>query len=373
MRFPSIVYLDSQDFNRLSDGFDNNEMSSIWKRLIALRDQGCVVYAYSYLHILECLNPDSSGYLEKQRARARLISSLTLGALPFHSDIILGAAFPSQAGWGPMSAYDIGKDFISKAWVDKIFREALSNFPHLSREQRRRLLSKNGKRDLLARSFSSADVPDDLSFYGVTASDVRRILMSPERHGRAVGRKIIANIQDPEKYLDCVMRLRPGENPLRVEFDSNSKIVHGHIEKLNEEFKKLDSLRADIDGAIRELRGIGFSDGPVIQDLRSRKRRLPSRGQIKIPLRPDMDDNRFGHISHFIKRAMSRGGGRKQSDFGDLMHLSYAPDVDFMRVDKDCASMMAGYRPLEGKLFSSIVDLLDHIEDKVETERREGG
>jgi hypothetical protein len=102
---------------------------------------------------------------------------------------------------------------------------------------------------------------------------------------------------------------------------------------------------------------------------RSDARELAS--QVKIPevdkerlaakLEMRYGAGRAGHFAHYMAHVAGSNHRFKPSDVMDLAQMCYAYDCDFFRCDNAMADIFKGFAPFEGKLFSSLNDLLAQV------------
>ena len=227
---PPLVYLDSKDFIQLTDERDNPEIQEVWKYLTENTRRGRCLLGYSYVHIVEVLNPNSPEHMESQKAYGETIHELCQGAFPFPHDLMSGHRFPNDFIWGPRSILDDFGKITSRKEIRKIIQSEIKK-TGLPRKERRELNRKIRIEELVRKA--DYDVPASLQRFGVSKTDLKKLILNPEKHRRTFFHHINRMASDPRYYSEAINSIRPGENPFLHEVSKVScSIPDDHISPL---------------------------------------------------------------------------------------------------------------------------------------------
>lgn len=354
-----LIYLDSQDFIRLTDERDKPTINDVYRYLIKAKEEGLIEIGFSFLHILEVLNPDSSGYEKEQRKYGETIYNLTSGCFPVVSDLIKGACYPNNGSWAPSDVASDFKDTVSENGIRKIVRDRLSE-NGLTRAQRRHVSSPAGRAALLKDA--NLDLPSEFIFLGITESEFRALMLNPTRHRRTFHEKLFRALSDPRYYCECVASTAPGKNPFVFVFKDKFQNIHQAIAegfRIAREFsERKEQLIKSIDGELQKIRNddpISSAYVEILNDERKKARRkMPS---LKITEKAPLNSPCFAFLDHYINRMIIMSREPSPSEALDILHLVYASGVDLMRVDRRMFEIMKGEAAIGQKLVRKVEDV----------------
>jgi hypothetical protein len=358
-----IIYLDSKDFIELTDSRDKPEVRQIWDFFVAGVERGDLKFGFSFLHVVEVLNPDSRGYEDQQRAYGETIYRLCDLTFPFLSDVIQGAKPEKNGLWGPRDALaKVQLDFSEKS-ISKLAKEELNKVPGLTRNQRR-LLSKSGN---LSRVLREADVkvPKGLEFSGLTRSDFLSMVSSPARSRRIIQDKLVRLLSDPRYYSEVMASVRPDENPVRDIITESYSSAAESIQDLWRQGQEMIRAKKQLEAELKKLRDEGLKHSAIFATTMRAKKRLRMNFDDALYKNEILKHPRFEFLSSYVKRMIEVEKPPSNSEIRDLLHLFYAHDADAISVDRAMFEKVKQAPMLKGKVFRSLKDLKDSVEARV--------
>lgn len=364
---PLLVYLDSSDFIDLTRAASDEKIRKLYDHLLDLKAQGVCRFGVSFLHIVEVLNPDSSGFEEDQRRYGGVINSLTDGdSFPFINDAVEGAIFPNEKMWLPRSVSSavLNLDYVKNFWPAA--RRKAMQMPGLSGKMRRQIGSKPWMRELVRKH--NVEVPPELAGLGFSFSDFREVLLDPSKHAGRMRDKIFRVLSNPEMFCDVVSRTNPGENPFLKIIKEKERPIHDSITVSILYMKTARQQQKAVEERLRKLQDslneCGL-DSALKGEIKSLKIQMKKATKIpKSGVADRIGNKDFLYVDHYIDRVMRQDRVRDASEIRDLLHLYYANHVDLIRVDKRMFEMMKGYEPFKHRLVRLLADLPEAIERK---------
>ena len=105
-----------------------------------------------------------------------------------------------------------------------------------------------------------------------------------------------------------------------------------------------------------------FKDGMSKDEVNEIAPQIPAWSRSVTDLFPDgLISPREDHFFDFVVGMIEGVKVAEPSDYLDLVHLTYAPDVDFISVDKRTERLFRGNNLFGEKLFTSVQLLADQL------------
>ncbi|RUL78776.1 hypothetical protein [Dyella choica] len=393
MPAPLRVYLDSQDFSRLSAMHaEAAEYLPVKKALLDLRHRGVAEFVFSDIHIFECLPVEQTHGQEGQARIDVLVELCGRNNLPAFGNVIeyelkkLAAAkgyyrHPVRLSkdWFPeveidLSAFD--RDTTMKVDAAKYQgtsraqrRVALKNARKKRRSMTMEEANHAGLQDILARfPVRKADVPRMLGIFRGTVS--QRELIHVIREGlsdvASFCRWIIEHWAEGESFVRIL-------RDVAVNFHASMVWLYDEMRGLHQQAKGIhtgEEMSVLVGAMFEETRERFLSSGPgsLAEQLLSID--VPVRGLRMSPEETPSLYSAFDYLSRVLFQSAPEKNARnprkkKPSDFLDGMHAIFLPMVDVFRADAQSQALLSQQGEKQrDKLAPSLKDLPAFIERK---------
>lgn len=377
MHRPIVVYLDSQDFSRLSDAKMDASISPVRDKLLELKREGIARFAFSDVLVYECLpvKPEDAA-LSLKRIES-IVEFCDGQSLPPASEVIrseLGLLISQEGKYSKFANQPFSGHWFPKLDLTSETRDvernaaktAFSNLKEtmglsLSRNERRAFLKKfksSNKADGYS-SLASQGMSDLASLYPIDLSD-KHLLAEYLRCGNSrvllplvekslgdllfFSRWCVDNWDGGQKF---VRSLRSGNDQTKaslIRFYEHMKEVNGRaLEVISE--RELSSMLAD---KIEEMRDWFVSSFAAIQIKNFLGVDVPNDGRfrpslVKTPAVLSWLEFTAAVLVRSAAVAHPRNPHKKShSDFADSMHVLYLPRVDIFRADRFTSQILEG-------------------------------
>lgn len=356
-----LVYLDSQDFIRLTDDANDDRIGGVRERLFDLRRKGVCEFGFSYLHILEVLNPDSAGYEAEQKKYGQTIFDLTDGAFPYLNDVISGKSYPNDGIWAPLDILNDFKGLISERKIKDSLREAIADGGLLTRDQIKLALSKRNFAKFVREA--NLEVPSELALLGATNAEFKSLILHPARHRKRFSRLLVDLFSDPRMYSEMVARVSPDENPLLEKMNAHFEKMYVALTSLIEQHSEAMEQRVELLEKAATLKNAAEKSGLIDNGLAALTKKIRQLGSLpSVQSNEALKDPRFHFLDTYLARVVKIEKMPTRSEIRDLLHLMYVPEVDLIRVDRRMFEVLKNDRSLKTKIVRRLEDLPDAIE-----------
>jgi hypothetical protein len=369
-KHPLVIYLDTQDYYNLSN--PNCRLPDILEYINHEKNCGNIVIGYSYPLFFELLRKYDEAHKPDRLRIARFMKQLCgSNAFPYPTDLLSGAKFPNDGFWMPRDALEqFRPKQIEKMLISSI-RESLREEPRVNRRYRRLLSNLSGIRKIMSEFSLTALSKDD--FPGVPVSDeflrggyIHKFLEGTITRER-LSKEFTRWLADPEYTMQIWYEYAGKENPLE-------KIINDSFTKLELCLNQMAQVMAQYRAVRKEAKAArsmfyrALNESNLPHDMRSAVKppKLPQTltfPEPNINFDAFLGAGRSGQFNHYLKLISKGAFMPMRSDFGDLLHLVYLPDVDLMRCDKRMAQIMKDCSHVEAiKLVDSLDDLPNRVE-----------
>lgn len=368
MRAP-LIYLDSKDFIDLTDKRDEPEVAPVWNYLLEGVAENRFQLGYSYLHIVEVLNPDSKGHERAQEAYGETIHLLCRGAFPFITDLINGERYPNSGIWMPLDLYSEYNEYFPEDSIKRLINDFLKEDRGLNRGERRRTLSRKNLNNYIKNS--NVKTPQEISDLGLSMGMFKKLILDPEKYNSIITKKIYEIASDPRHYSRLISKSKPNENPLFDLIIEMSAPLYDAISGVYDFFREMQEKNSKMitscENIISICDEIGLGDSDLAKDQKGKIKKVRyDIKNLKISMREDsgiLSSPRFEFIDDYLSGMLRQPRRPRNSEMRDIMHLFYAEDVDLVSVDRRLYEIMKNSSSIGNKLVRRLIDLPGRIND----------